>query len=180
MKRNACQTTTDHHTSPVGTAELCRAYSALIALGSSWAEITLTLHRLPAICNPYRVQVYLMKIIAWLFDSSLYQTHVIKILELIKTKKIYKDGFVFSLCSRSTIYSDLKELAKNANIDKHITFHVSRITFVTLSISAGINIFVISKLCGHHDIKTTQIYTRLLDTTYINAIETFENIFINK
>ena len=35
VKRNACQTTTDHHTSPVGTAELCRAYSALIALGSS-------------------------------------------------------------------------------------------------------------------------------------------------
>ena len=35
VKRNACQTTTDHHTSPVGTTELCRAYSALIALGSS-------------------------------------------------------------------------------------------------------------------------------------------------
>ena len=67
VKRNACQTTTDHHTSPVGTAELCRAYSAysaLIALGSSLAEITLTLHLLPAICKPYRVQVYLMKIIA--------------------------------------------------------------------------------------------------------------------
>ena len=44
--------------------ELCRAYSALIALDSSLAEITLTLHRLPAICNPHRVQVYLMKIIA--------------------------------------------------------------------------------------------------------------------
>ena len=52
VKRNACQTTTDHHTSPVGTAELCRAYSALIGFGSSWAEITLSLHRLPSICKP--------------------------------------------------------------------------------------------------------------------------------
>ena len=32
VKRNACQTTTDHHRSPVGTTELCRAYSALIGL----------------------------------------------------------------------------------------------------------------------------------------------------
>ena len=42
VKRNACQTTT----------ELCRAYSALIGLGSSWAEITLSLHRLTSICKP--------------------------------------------------------------------------------------------------------------------------------
>lgn len=104
----------------------------------------------------------------------------IEILEHIKSKETHDDDFVFSLYSRSTIYSDLKELSKNANIDKHITFHVSRITFVTLSISAGINIFVISKLCGHHDIKTTQIYSRLLDTTYINAIESLENLFIKK
>ena len=39
VKRNACQTTTDHHTSPVGTAELCRAYSALIALGHDDMEL---------------------------------------------------------------------------------------------------------------------------------------------
>ena len=49
---HTCQTTTDHHRSPGGTTELCRAYSALIGLGSSWAEITLTLHRLPSICKP--------------------------------------------------------------------------------------------------------------------------------
>ncbi|MBQ3594822.1 MAG: hypothetical protein II981_05395 [Bacteroidales bacterium] len=46
MKRNACQTTTDHHTSPVGTAELCRSIVCLLSV------------------NPYRVQIHLMKIIA--------------------------------------------------------------------------------------------------------------------
>ncbi len=43
--------------------ELCRAYSALIGIGSSEAGIPLTLHRLTFICHPYRVQIHLMKII---------------------------------------------------------------------------------------------------------------------
>ena len=88
-----------------------------------------------------------------------------------------KNDYIFSLYSRTTIYSDLKEIEVKTKIKKHLTFHVSRITFVTLSISAGINIYVISKLCGHQDIKTTQIYTRMTDTTYINAINRLENYF---
>jgi site-specific recombinase XerD len=79
--------------------------------------------------------------------------------------------------SRTTIYSDLKEWAKTAKIAKHITFHISRISFVTISISAGTSLYVISKLCGHKNIKTTQIYARILDTTYVDAINNFENIF---
>ena len=78
VKRNACQTITDHHTSPVGTTELCRAYSALIALGIMLAGIPCwRTSYLPKSVNPYRVQIHIMnKIIAWLFDSSLYRTHV--------------------------------------------------------------------------------------------------------
>ena len=79
--------------------------------------------------------------------------------------------------SRTTIYSDLRQWTANAGIDKHITFHTSRITFVTLSISAGMNMYVISKLCGHKDIKTTQVYARMIDSTYVNAISMFEKIF---
>ena len=79
--------------------------------------------------------------------------------------------------SRTTIYSDLRQWVTNAGIDKHITFHISRITFVTLSISAGMNMYVISKLCGHKDIKTTQVYARMIDGTYIDAVTMLENIF---
>ena len=84
---------------------------------------------------------------------------------------------IFPLYSRTSVYSDLREWAKDAKINKHITFHISRITFVTLSISGGVNLYVISKLCGHKDIKTTQIYARIIDRTYVDAINSFENIF---
>ena len=91
--------------------------------------------------------------------------------------KVNETDLIFPMYSRTTIYSDLKEWAKKAKIDKHITFHVSRISFVTISISAGISLYVISKLCGHKNIKTTQIYARILDSTYIDAINNFENMF---
>ena len=104
----------------------------------------------------------------------------IQILRQVQDKNISTDENIFPMYSRTTIYSDLRQWVTNAGIDKHITFHISRITFVTLSISAGMNIYVVSKLCGHKDIKTTQIYARMIDSTYINAITMFENIFKHK
>ena len=98
----------------------------------------------------------------------------------VQDKNISTDENIFPMYSRTTICSDLRQWVTNAGIDKHITFHISRITFVTLSISAGMNMYVISKLCGHKDIKTTQIYARMIDSTYINAITMFENIFKHK
>lgn len=85
-----------------------------------------------------------------------------KILSEIKDND-YHSEYIFPMYSRSTIYADLKELERKSKIKKHLTFHVSRVTFATLSIQAGISIFVISKLCGHTDIKTTQIYTKMTD-----------------
>lgn len=103
--------------------------------------------------------------------------HAIEILDYIKMKNYSNNNIIFDMYSRSTTYKDLNELAINAKLKKHITFHVSRISFVTLSVSAGISIFVISKLCGHTNIKTTQIYTRMTDMTYINAIKSLDNLF---
>lgn len=99
------------------------------------------------------------------------------ILQQVKTMQLSDGGNIFPLYSRTTVYADLRQWAANAGIDKHITFHTSRITFVTLSISAGINMYVISKLCGHKDIKTTLTYARMIDDTYLCAITMFERIF---
>ena len=104
----------------------------------------------------------------------------VQILKQVQDKKLSNDENVFPMYSRTTTYSDLRQWATNAGIDKHITFHISRITFVTLGISAGMNMYVISKLCGHKDIKTTQIYARMIDRTYIDAVAMFENLFKHK
>ncbi len=101
----------------------------------------------------------------------------VQILKQVQDKRLSNNENIFPMYSRTTTYFDLRQWAANAGITKHITFHISRITFVTLSISAGMNMYVISKLCGHKDIKTTQVYARMVDRTYIYAIAMFENIF---
>ncbi|MBP5189665.1 MAG: site-specific integrase [Bacteroidales bacterium] len=75
------------------------------------------------------------------------------------------DVLVFKLMSRSIISSDLKEWASKAGLSKRLTFHVSRHTFATLSISAGVDIYVVSKLCGHTNVRTTEIYAHMIDKT---------------
>ena len=103
--------------------------------------------------------------------------HAINILKKVEIKNIQGSDYVFKLPSRSTISTDLKAWADTAGINKNITFHVSRVTFVTLSIAADVNIYVVSKLCGHTNVKTTQVYARIMDTTRQDAIMRLDEIF---
>lgn len=52
---------------------------------------------------------------------------------------------------------------KDASIEKHITFHCFRHTYATLQMAAGTDIFTVSKMLGHKNIKTTQTYTKIID-----------------
>lgn len=57
----------------------------------------------------------------------------------------------------------LKEWIFSAKITKPITFHCARHTYATLQLSLGTDIYTVSKLLGHKDLKTTQIYARIID-----------------
>lgn len=52
---------------------------------------------------------------------------------------------------------------RDAGIDKHITFHCFRHTYATLQMASGTDIFTLSKMLGHKSIKTTQLYTKIID-----------------
>jgi integrase len=51
----------------------------------------------------------------------------------------------------------------HAGITKHFTFHCFRHSYATLQLAAGTDIFTVSKMLGHKNVKTTQIYSHIID-----------------
>lgn len=65
----------------------------------------------------------------------------------------------------------LKEITVKIGIKKRVTFHTARHTFATLLLSRGIPITTIQRLLGHTSVKTTQIYSEVLDDTLVSDIK---------
>lgn len=74
-------------------------------------------------------------------------------------------GQVFKGLKRSMIQHPLRKWLFAAGITKRITFHRFRDTFATLQLAAGTDIYTVSKMLDHSSVATTQIYTRVLDST---------------
>jgi integrase len=74
------------------------------------------------------------------------------------------EQFVFEdLPDPSWISHPLKQWIEAAGIKKKITFHCFRHTFATLQLSSGTDIYTVSKMLGHTNVKTTQIYAKVVD-----------------
>lgn len=58
-----------------------------------------------------------------------------------------------------------------AGISKHVTFHTARHTHATMMLALGVDLYTVSKLLGHSNIQTTQIYAKLLDDSKKKAVE---------
>lgn len=80
---------------------------------------------------------------------------------------------VFNCGAPATWYmnSQLKEWVKSAGIKKHITFHCARHTFATMLLTLDTDIYVVSKLLGHTDVSTTQIYAKIVDKKKQQAVD---------
>ena len=83
-----------------------------------------------------------------------------KILEKYKNQ-IFKNGKLLPVKVSLTVNRHLKEIAEICGINKHLTFHLSRHTFATLTMSKGVSLESVSKMLGHKNIQTTQIYAKM-------------------
>lgn len=75
--------------------------------------------------------------------------------------KTYRNGKLFPMLTNQKTNSYLKEIADICGIKKKLTFHLARHTFATMSLSKGVPMESVSKMLGHTNIRTTQIYARI-------------------
>lgn len=80
-------------------------------------------------------------------------------------------NLVIPVISNQRMNSYLEEIATKAEIKKHLTTHIARHTFATMSLNNHVPLETVSKMLGHSDISTTQIYATMLDQTVSEDME---------
>lgn len=83
---------------------------------------------------------------------------------------------IFKLPTFSMVSRVVPLWCNSAGITKRITFHCSRHTAATLFLAYGADIYTVSKLLGHTNVKTTQIYARVIDENKRKAVDLIPNI----
>ena len=85
----------------------------------------------------------------------------IPLLIIDKYKGKTKGDHILPVLSNQKINSYLKEIADLCGIRKRLSYHLARHTFATMSLSRGVPIESVSRMLGHTNIRTTQIYARI-------------------
>jgi len=83
---------------------------------------------------------------------------------------------VFKFPSGGYVNMQLRQWTFTAGIKKKVTFHVARHTNATLLLSLEVPIETVSKILGHSDIKTTQIYAKVIDKSKRNAVDKLDGL----
>ncbi|APG59345.1 site-specific integrase [Christiangramia salexigens] len=87
-------------------------------------------------------------------------------------KRMPGSHFVFKGLKYSAYQNKhLADWVKKAGIERKITFHCFRHTYATLHLTKGTDLYTISKLLGHKNIKTTQVYAKIVNEEKRQASE---------
>lgn len=90
------------------------------------------------------------------------------------------EDFVFDdIFSPDCTNKTIQNWVLRAGIDKKITFHCGRHTFAVMMIDLGTDIYTVSKLLGHRELSTTQIYAKVLDKNKQAAVQRIPNILLD-
>ncbi|MST85673.1 tyrosine-type recombinase/integrase [Prevotellaceae bacterium LKV-178-WT-2A] len=84
----------------------------------------------------------------------------------------YGNAETLTLQKASWISKPLRRWVEAAGIKKHITFHCFRHSYATLQLELGTDIYTIKSMLGHTNVKTTQIYTHIVDSAKVKAANT--------
>ena len=88
----------------------------------------------------------------------------LNLIEKYAKNKNPDNNLVFPVPTNQKVNAYLKEIADVCKITKKLTFHIARHSFATtVTLSNGVPIETVSKMLGHTNIKTTQIYSKVVD-----------------
>ena len=87
------------------------------------------------------------------------------------------DCRLFDLPSRTYGNNMLRQWAYAAGISKHITYHTARHTFATMMLTLGADLYTTSKLLGHAEVRTTQVYARIINKKKEDAVNLVNEVF---
>jgi integrase len=82
-----------------------------------------------------------------------------------------RENAVFFLPSQPVVDKLLKNWARAAKLGKLISFHKSRHSFATILLESGVDLYTVSKVLGHKNIRTTEIYARVVDEEKRRAVD---------
>lgn len=88
------------------------------------------------------------------------------------------DGIVFPLVKKpDNVAKYIRRIKEKAGIEKDFTFHSSRHSAATLAITAGAELYSVSKILGHGSITSTQVYAKVNMDKKVAAINLTDGVF---
>ena len=100
--------------------------------------------------------------------------------ELLGERRNQTDLVFNDFLTASATNHAIKVWMLRAGITKEITFHCARHTFAVMMLDIGTDIYTVSKLLGHRELSTTQIYAKVLDKTKQAAVMNIPDIGLKK
>lgn len=116
------------------------------------------------------------------------------IINKYRKDKTAPDDFIFPIAKNETLFVkdreyrqdiiekanksanfQIQKIAKKLELPIHVTFHLSRHSFATNALNNGMRIEHVSKLLDHNDIRTTQVYAKILSEELDKAVDEFIN-----
>ena len=98
-----------------------------------------------------------------------------------KYKELTKDDKLLLMLSCGRLNINLKKIAKLCGIDKRLIFHMGRHTYASeITLSQGVPIESVSRMLGHRDLRSTQIYAKITNDKINEDMKSLETRIENK
>lgn len=97
-------------------------------------------------------------------------------MRIIGSQNSDKKGLIFTLPSHARALRIIKDWTQTAGINKHISFHCARHTFITMLIDNGAGIKTAASLAGHSSTRHTEKYIHVVDRQKQKAVDNLPDL----